>query len=136
MTITKDIISDLIPLYTSGECSADTKHLIDEYINSHPAFADEMKTLSRDPLPNSIPHRLNNGDEMKTLRKTQRLLKQRTWLMAFAIFCTLAPFSVFHTGEKTYWLLLDAPTSALVYAVLALICWAGYFMTKGKLRGL
>lgn len=136
MTITKDVIADLLPLYISDECSPDTKLLIDEYLKANPEFAMQIKQFSQNPLPNSIPHRLNKEDEMKTLAKTQRLIKRRTWLMGFAIFCTLAPFSVLHTGEKTYWLFLESPGSASVYAVLAVIFWAGYFMTKRNLRGI
>lgn len=134
MNFTKDVISDLLPLYVSDECSSDTKKLIDEYLKEHPEFAEQVKKFSRNPLPDAIPLRLNKEEELKTLTKTQKQIKWRTWLMAFAIFCSLAPFSVLHTGGKTYWLFLEAPISASVYVVLALFFWIGYFMTKRNLK--
>ncbi len=133
MNITKDVITDLLPLFVSDECSSDTKKLVDEYLKEHPEFAEQIKKFSHNPLPDAIPRRLNKEEELKTLAKTQRLLKWRTWSMAFAIFCSLAPFSVLHTGGKTYWLFLESPMSASIYAVFAVLFWIGYFMTKRKL---
>lgn len=135
MNITKDVITDLLPLYLSDECSPDTKKLIDEYLKANPEFAGQIKSFSKNPLPETIPYRINKQDEMNTLKRTKRLIQWRTWLMGFAIFCTIAPFSVLHTGGKTYWLFLEAPKSASAYGVLAILFWVGYFIAKRKLRG-
>ncbi len=136
MNITKDIINDLLPLYFSEECSPDTKKLVDEYLKANPAFAEQVKHFSQHTLPDAIPYPLTKEDEMNTLIKTKRLIQRRTYLMAFAIFCSLVPFSVWHTGGKTYWLFIESPTSALIYAMLGILFWAGYFITKRKTRRL
>ena len=39
MTITRDVILDLLPLYFAGQVSADTKKLVDEFLKTDPDFA-------------------------------------------------------------------------------------------------
>ena len=136
MNITKEVITDLMPLYLSNECSEDTKKLVDEYLKANPSFAEQVKSFSKNPLPHAALHLPGKPEEMIALKKTKHLLKLRTYVMAFAIFCTLAPFSFIYTNGKFFWLFAESPGSALVYAVFALALWAAYFVTKGKLKGI
>ena len=39
MTVTRDVILDLLPLYFAGQVSADTKTLVDEFLQTDPDFA-------------------------------------------------------------------------------------------------
>ncbi len=132
MNITKEVINDLLPLYFSEECSQDTKQLVGEYMQAHPEFEKQIKHLKNNPLPDSHPLNLEKDVEMKALRKTRLLLKMRSYLLGFAIFCTLVPFSFIYTGGTFYWLFQEAPASALVYALLAIAFWAGYIILKKK----
>lgn len=132
MRITKDIINDLLPLYLSGECSSDTGKLVEEYLQSHPDFEKEVKEFTTNPLPDSQLQSLEKNDEMKSLRKTRLLLKMRSYLLGFAIFCSLVPFSFFYTDGTFYWLFHEAPTSALVYAIFGVAFWTGFIILKRK----
>ena len=132
MNITKDIINDLLPIYFSEECSRDTKQLVEEYLKSDPDFEKQVKQFPLNPLPSSLPKALEKEDEMKSLLKARRLLKMRSYLMGFAIFCTLVPFSFIYTEGNLYWLLCEAPNSAIVYAILGAGFWIGYFIVKRK----
>ena len=136
MNITKDVINDLLPLYFSEECSPDTKALIDEYLRLNPAFAKEVKPLSQHPLPTSIPYPLAKSDEMSALRRTRRLIKRRTYLIAFAIFFSLAPFSFLYTNGKLYWLFSESPKSAIAYLIIGAVLWMAYFVPKWRARDL
>ena len=51
MKVTKEIISDLIPLYAANECSADTRALVEEYLQQNPAEADELRQILSAPWP-------------------------------------------------------------------------------------
>ena len=61
MTITRDVIYDLLPGYFAGEVSADTRALIDEFLMTDPEFArmtarfrrlfDERVSVSGDRAP-------------------------------------------------------------------------------------
>jgi hypothetical protein len=132
MNITNEVINDLLPLYFSEECSRDTKQLVGEYLQAHPELEKQVKHFKNNPLPNSQPLSLEKDVEMKALRKTRLLLKIRSFLMGFAIFCTLVPFSFIYTGGTFYWLFQNAPTSALVYALLGIAFWTGYIILKRK----
>jgi len=122
MNITKDIISDLLPLYAANECSADTRALVDDYLRQNPREAAEFRRILDTPVP-GIPIPAAGLDEMRALQAARRRLKQRSWAMSMAIFFSLAPFSFMHTDTRTYWLFLEAPKSALVYWVLGAVCW-------------
>ena len=39
MKITRDVITDLLPVYLSGEASADTKALVELFLKDDPEFA-------------------------------------------------------------------------------------------------
>ena len=136
MNITDDVISDLLPLYLSNECSIDTKKLVDEYLKANPSFEEQVKSFSKNPLPTAALHFPGKPEEMNALKKAKRLLKLRTYLLAFAILCTLSPFSFTCTDGKFFWLYSENPGGAAVYAGFAMIFWTGYFVTKNKLKGI
>ena len=81
MKITKDIIQDMLPLYSSGECSPDTKHLVEEYLNANPEFARHAKDSMRTPPLENIPGQLGKEDELRSLAKTRRLLRTRSYIV-------------------------------------------------------
>ncbi len=134
MNISKDIITDLLPIYYSGECSQDTKSLVEEYLRGNPDFERQARNLSQNPLPEHIPQRLGKNDEIRSLAKAKRSLRLRGSVMALAIFFSLAPFSVFHVDGKTHWLLLESPLSACLYGGVGVCLWVAYFVMRRKTK--
>ncbi len=132
MQITRDIITDLLPLFYSKECSNDTKLLVEEYLRANPDFERQVKPPSHDHLPSSVPDRLDEKNEMKALAKTKRFLRLRSSLMALAIFFSIAPFSFFHTEGETHWLLTESPSAAIIYGTIGIGFWVAYFITRKK----
>ena len=135
MKITKNIISDLFPLYVANECSPDTRALVEEYLQSNPCEAEELRRIMNTtvlgmPLP---PASL---DEVRSFREARRRLRWRTWLLALAIFFSLAPFSFFNNGHKTWWFFLEAPKSALIYGALGFLCWIAYAVERSRSQSL
>ena len=90
MNVTKEIINDLIPLYAANECSADTRALVDEYLQRNPQQAEELRRVMGTSVPRAVPS-AKSLDEVRSFREARRRLRRRTWLMAFAIFFSLAP---------------------------------------------
>ena len=78
MDITRNVILDLLPLYLADEVSADTRALVDKYLESDPQLANLAKQSAEMELPGDIPVPLTEEDKMKAYRKTR-------WLMAFYI---------------------------------------------------
>jgi ferric-dicitrate binding protein FerR (iron transport regulator) len=135
MNVTHEIISDLIPLYAANECSADTRALVEEYLRQNPRQAEELRRIMNTPLPGAVPPARDLAETL-SFREARRRLRRRTWLMALAIFFSLAPFSFIYTDGRLWWFLRDAPWSALAYAALGMVFWILYFVQRHRSRSL
>lgn len=133
MKVTKSVIDDLIPLYAANECSADTRVLVEEYLQSNPEEAAALKRAleiearlshSRGVLPSAA--------EVEALGEAKRRLRARSWFMAFGIFFSLVPFSFLSTEGRTYWLLLEAPRASLAYFVIGAGFWIAYLVSRSR----
>jgi hypothetical protein len=69
--ITRDIITDLLPVYFSGEASEGTRRLVEEYFENDPDFA-RLAHRMNDRLAEAAPVRLPENHRMRTLRDTQQ----------------------------------------------------------------
>ena len=131
MNITKDVINDLFPLYLEKECSADTRTLVEEYLLHNPQHAEELRRVMSVSLPGAVPP-AKDLDETRSLREARRLVRRRSWVLAFAIFFSLVPCSFVAADGRTWWLLRDAPGSALVYATFAVATWIVYAVMRSR----
>jgi len=83
MKITRDVILDLLPLYLADEVSADTRALVERYLETDPQLANIAKQRSQ--LPEEIPMPLTREDQMAAYRKARRLMFRRTVIWAIVI---------------------------------------------------
>jgi len=74
MEITRHVILDLLPLYLAGEVSADTRALVEKYLETDPALANVAKQSAATELPGDIPVPHTKEDEMEAYRKAKRLM--------------------------------------------------------------
>ncbi len=135
MNVTREIINDLIPLYAANECSADTRALVEEYLQQNPRQAEELRRVMETSVPGAVPF-ANSLDEVRSFREARRRLRRHSWLMAFAIFFSLAPFSFVWTNGRVWWLMRDAPASAVVYASFGVVFWIIYAVERSRSRSL
>ena len=135
MNVTKEIINDLIPLYAANECSADTRALVEEFLQRNPHQVEELRRVRAISVPQAVPS-AKSLDEVRSFREARRRLRRRSWLMAFAIFFSLAPFAFVWTDGRVWWLLREAPASAIVYAALGVGCWIIYAVERSRSRSL
>lgn len=83
MTVTRDVIRDLWPLYESGEATTDTCALVERYLDGDAELAGELqsqrglKTLLAYPLPPDLDREL--------LAKARRRLRRSDFLHRLAI---------------------------------------------------
>jgi anti-sigma factor RsiW len=93
MEITRNVILDLLPLYLADEVSADTRALVEKYLETDPELANVAKESAAMELPEDIPIPLSKEDQMEAYKEAKRLLFQRTiiWagLIAFALLSCL-----------------------------------------------
>lgn len=74
MEITKNVILDLLPLYLADEVSADTRALIEEYLETDPELAEIAKQSAAVELPGDIPIPLTQEDKMKAYKKSKTIM--------------------------------------------------------------
>lgn len=95
--VTRDVILDLLPLYLADEVSADTRILVEKYLEqdqtlariaeqSHMMFADDA------PIP------LSKETEMELYKETKRLMYWRTIIIAGVVACVLFMLMILALG--------------------------------------
>lgn len=124
MKVTQDVISDLLQLVQSGQASADSRRLVEEFVRKTPV----------EPPPQL---------ETEILRRTKRLIRLRSWLIGLGVFMLLLPMSSYHRtrtidGKEVFrmeWLMMrDSPRLAIVSSGLGICCWIGFFALRRRLR--
>ena len=125
MNVTREVISDLWPVYASGEASADTRALVEAFLQQDPEFAEWLRGRGEEaPLRHDVP-RLPPDREAQALRRTKRLLHGWDWTLFLAIL-----FSCFAFGRivsDTSWDV--SPVNFIVVASIAAVFWAA-FLTR------
>lgn len=134
MKITRDVITDLLPIYLAGEASHDTQVLVDDFFKEDPEFA-KLIAEQETPLARTSIN-LPKEAEMQTLEKTKKLLKQRSLYLGFAIFFTLFPASIRGSStEGIHWMWEGMPIIPIVSVLVAILMWILYVNTNRKLNG-
>jgi anti-sigma factor RsiW len=72
MDITRNVILDLLPLYVADEVSADTRALVEKYLETDPELANVAKQLEVMERPRDIPVPLSQDDKMRAYRQARR----------------------------------------------------------------
>jgi anti-sigma factor RsiW len=72
MNITRNVILDLLPLYVADEVSADTRALVEKYLETDSELANVAKKLSTMEKPKDIPAPISQNDQMKAYKKARR----------------------------------------------------------------
>jgi hypothetical protein len=83
--ITRDVISDLWPLYKAGEASADSRRMIEAFLAEDGAYRtllDESETISRG-LPDGVG--LSPDAELRLIALARERIRTTAWLVGAAI---------------------------------------------------
>ncbi len=91
MNPTRDLITDLLPVYFSGEASADTRSLVEEYFASDPEF-ERMARRMADSLTVLKATTVKDEDalEQRTLMRTRTELRARGVSLGVVITAVIA----------------------------------------------
>jgi hypothetical protein len=131
MNVTKEVITDLFPLYVANECSKDSRVLVERYLQQNPSQAEELRRVMDTAVPGGTAQ-LPGSTEVRSLREARRRVRHQSWLMGLAIFFSLAPFSFLFTGGKIYWVFRESPGTAAVYALIGIGCWSLYCVLRSR----
>jgi len=135
MTVTRNIVRDLLPLYAAGEASADTRLLIETWIESDAELSGELAAL-RDDQPSSLTTARPRGDELHTvISQTRSLLRRRAIFLAGALTFTALPLLAFtYRLEGVHFPLERVPAVEGICIVAAAVFWTMFVMTMRRMR--
>ncbi len=125
MKITRDVVTDLWPLYISSEASADTRALVDEFLRQDPEFARLIRAIKTAEILEPVSMTVAPDLEMKAFVKTRKALFHR--LPGFLFFAML--FSCMAFGRivsDTSWDV--SPRNFAITAAIAGVFWIAFLV--------
>ena len=130
MQITRDVILDLAPLYLTGDASADTRVLVDEYLAANPELArwmEEQRTRVFEPLTATPPVDL----QARALKRARRRLAVQRWLFGIGWYFVALSLTVEYSTRNRqlvewHFVARDHPAVSLGCLTVTAICWCAY----------
>lgn len=122
MNVTRDVVSDLWPVYSAGEASADTRALVDAFLERDPEFARVLRTAVELPVVNSS---LAPDSETRALRRTRDLVRGNAWMRGVRLMALVFTIFAFTRilSDTTF---TRSPVPFIGNAVCAAITWTIY----------
>lgn len=143
MNVSRDVISDLLALYFSGEASPDTCRLIEEYFRKNPAYAQEARRAAEALQTLGMMEELRPDTQLerKALKRAKKLLRVQSILLAVACTLTLNALSLgfsfeFGNGHmRAHWLAIPGQREVvLVLMLLAASTWFSYAFVRRRIK--
>jgi hypothetical protein len=127
MKITRPVIVDLWAVYVSGEASAETRALVEEFLRGDPELAQQ---LGREPVLPAVAAPLSPDHQARALASTKRRLRGLPGLLFLAMLLSMMAFG--RIVADTSWDV--SPRNFIVVASMAGACWTAYFATLWRMR--
>jgi anti-sigma factor RsiW len=136
MSIPKEVILDLLPVYLAGEASPETRAWIEEYLADHPELADRVRRQQAENFEQASPPPLPPEMELRALRRTRRVMALLRWLfgLGMAFSAVALALEISFSPLKVRLLLLDYPAQLGLCLAAGAACWTAYFMLRLRLR--
>jgi anti-sigma factor RsiW len=136
MSIPKEVILDLLPVYLAGEASPVTRAFLEQYLAQDPELAEQVRrqrteSFGQLPLP-PLPPEL----ELQSLRRTRQIMTRLRWLFAAGMTLSVISLSlrIDFSPLSIRLLLQDYPALLIPCLVAGVACWIGYFRLRRRLR--
>ena len=117
MSVHENVVIDLLALVRSGQASAESRRLVEDWMAAHPEIA-RFAAVDAPPDP---------ALELRALEQARKSLRRASWEKAFALFFTALPFSFRVQDGQFAFLFADQPGLIVGMVVTALAFWARYY---------
>jgi hypothetical protein len=133
MNVTREVVTDLLPIYFAGEASGDTKVLVEDYFRQDPDFERIARSAATplETLRSARPSAPSAEREKRDLQSVLWGLRRRTWLFGVSLFLTLAPLSFDFTHGLSRMIRGGHWHAAFDWS-LAAVLWFLYFARLGR----
>lgn len=129
MNVTREVVTDLLSIYFSGEASGDTKVLVEDYFRQDPDFERIARSAATplETLRAAAPITASPERKKRDLESVFLGLRRRQWLFGVSLFLTLAPLaSAFGHGQFVSMMVRDASWNLFQWSLAAAL-WFLYF---------
>ena len=129
MNITREVMTDLLPVYFSGEASEDTKQLVENYFRENPDFERIARSaaIPLEQLRGTAPVRAEAEREKCDLQWARKEFFRRRMLFGMALFFTCAPLmTVYRNGRVDWTTFLNDPVPPALFWCIAGLFWFLY----------
>ena len=130
LNVTRDVVADLWPVYESGEATADTRALVDEFLTGAPEFARTLRAAANVSAPAVV---LQPEAKLAALKRTSKLVRGNGWLRGLRLFAlVMTVFAFMRIVSDTTWQV--SPRAFIGDAVMAVIGWTAYIVLLNRYR--
>ena len=95
MEITRNVILDLLPMYLADEVSADTRALVEKYLETDPDLARVAEKSAALDVLGDPPVPLAEENKLKAYRKTKWFMFLYIIILAIAVAAVLGTLAMF-----------------------------------------
>jgi hypothetical protein len=129
MNLTREVMTDLLPVYFSGEASEDTKQLVEDYFRENPDFERIARSAAMplEQLRRTAPDAAEAEREKCELQWARKEFFRRRMFFGMALFFTCAPLiTVYRNGRVDWTTFLNDPGSPALFWCVAGLFWFLY----------
>ena len=135
MKLEREVIIDLLPAYFSGEASAATRRLVEEFFRENPDFEKSARSAAG-PLEGLkvAPPKPDLEKEKLALERARLVTETRSSFFWLGVISTLMLFLFRIQNGKIIWIVWSGFGSgrALLFLAMAVFFWTFYFYTRTR----
>jgi hypothetical protein len=133
MKLEREVIVDLLPAYFSGEASAATRALVEEYFREHPEFEQSARSAGRSLERLQVPVLPPDPEKEKlALERARLVIETRSTFLWLAIFFTAMLLLFRVQNHEIVWVVWQDSFRGVVFAAVAAFLWLMYFYTRKR----
>ncbi len=131
MKLERDVIIDLLPAYFSGEASAATRALVEEYFHDNPEFEKTARGGSwpleglKAPLPAPDWEK-----EKLALERARLVMEERGSSLWLAVCFTIILFLFKVQAHRPVFIMWEDPKLGIVFSATAIMLWLMYWRSR------
>jgi hypothetical protein len=134
MKLEREVIIDLLPAYFSGEASAATRMLVEEFFRENPDFEKSARSAAG-PLESlkASPPRVDPEKEKMALERARLVVETRNTFLGLAMFFTFMLFLFRVSNHRIIWVFWSgSPSLGIVFSALAAFMWLLFLYTRHR----
>lgn len=132
MKVEREVIIDLLPAYFSGEASAATRALVEEYFREHPDFEKTARSANHPLESLKVPVAALDEAKAKLVFERARQITEIRSSMLWLAICFTLMLGVFRVQDHkiVFFLWSKGSTSGILFACIAVFFWLFYLYAR------